>query len=175
MINMRTAEQIKKEIAKKYNKDPENWKAWMGLDPDRNVNWAINHDRQMWLMKEFQLNPLKTIGLGGRTKISGPERLLKPNILGFGVRPLAERKALDILTEENASLRSRMIGNLMLNIKPAPLDRLREDFILHGPIMNEPKNIDDLSYKQRVLREKLDQEMIRLKRRDYSYLYSLYQ
>jgi hypothetical protein len=172
---MRTADQIKKEIAKKYNRDPDGWKAWMGVDKDKNINWMINHDRQMWMIKEFTLNPIKNIGVGGRTKISGPRRFLERNIMGFGVRPLKENRALDILAEDNPYRRGKLVGNLMLQIKPTPLDKLREDFILHGPILSEPRNLDDLSYKQKQLRLKLDEEMFRLKRRDYQYLYSLYQ
>jgi hypothetical protein len=172
---MRTADQIKKEIAKKYNRDPDGWKAWMGLDKERNINWMINHDRQMWMLKEFNVNPLTTIGVGGRTKISGPKRLLQRNIMGFGVRPLNENNALDILAEDNPYLRGQKVGNLMLKIKPTPLNRLNDDFILHGPILSEPKNLDDLSYKQKQLKEKLDSEMIKIKRRDFPYLYSLYQ
>jgi len=172
---MRTAEQVKKEITKKYNRDPDGWKAWYSVDEDRNIEWMINRDKELWMIKEFRVNPLKVIGVGGRTKISGPKTMLQRSIMGFGVRPIKERSALNILLEEDPYTRGRLVGNLLLKINPIPLTKLREDYILHGPYLNKPKNLEDLSYKQRRLQAKLNAEIKKIKKRDFSYLYSLYQ
>ncbi|WEU40859.1 MAG: hypothetical protein OdinLCB4_002790 [Candidatus Odinarchaeum yellowstonii] len=169
---MRTAESVKKEIAKKYNKDPEGWKAWVMKDPQHNINWIFRHDQNFWMIKEFVVNPYQTIGIGGRTKDNNI--LENPSYLSFGLRPISERALIEILEIEDPQLRALKTAKIMMANPPLPFDRLQEDYILQGPIILSPRNLEDLSYKQRMLQRKLDTELNRLKNRTLPHILGMF-
>ncbi|MEM2109993.1 MAG: hypothetical protein QW327_05865 [Candidatus Odinarchaeota archaeon] len=169
---MRTAERVKKEIAKKYNKDPEGWKAWATKDSQHNLQWVFQHDQNLWMIKEYMINPYKTIGVGGRTKDSSV--LEHPNYLSFGLRPIPERTALEILEIQDPVAKALKTAKIMMSIPPLSLERLDEDYIIHGPVILTPRKLEDLSYKQRILQQKLDDELARLKYKSLAHLYGMF-
>mgnify|MGYP005831082637 FL=1 len=170
---MKTADQVKKEISRKYNKDPRGWRVWASRDRQDNINWIFQQDRSFWMIKEFMVNPYETIGVGGRTKDSFTQSP-GPSYLSFGLRSIPERAALELLETSDPVLRTLKTSKLMINIPPSPIDRLQEDYVLHGPVIVAPKSLDDLSYKQRALHRKLEQELLNLKNRRLPHLYGMY-
>ena len=169
---MKTAEQVKKEVSRRYNKDPEGWKAWATKDFQHNIHWVFQHDHNLWMIKEYIVNPYKTIGVGGRTKDNSA--LENPGYLSFGLRPIPERTALEILEIDDPQLRALKTAKIMIALPPLPFDRIQEDYILQGPIILTPRNLEDLSYKQKVLQRKLDIELNRLKNKNLSHLSGMF-
>ncbi|MEM2907203.1 MAG: hypothetical protein QW739_03900 [Candidatus Odinarchaeota archaeon] len=62
----------------------------------------------------------------------------------------------------------------MMSIPPLSLERLDEDYIIHGPVILTPRKLEDLSYKQRILQQKLDDELARLKYKSLAHLYGMF-
>ncbi len=169
---MRTAEQVKREITRKYNKDPEGWKAWISKDDKHNIHWIFQQDRNIWMIKEYMVNPYKSIGVGGRTKDNST--LDQPRYLSFGLRPIPESEALEIFEIPDPQIRMLKTAKIIMNTPPLPFDRLQEDYILHGPVILAPRRLEDLSYKQRALQRKLDEELTKLKNKSLSHLYGIF-
>jgi len=165
------AEIIRRKLIEKYNRNPWNWKIFVSTDRNSFINTLVLHDEESWLIKEYLINPFKSVGVGAR--LSPP----RSNIQGkfnFGFRPISDSVIKRIL-EENDKEKRISILNKVLSTKPMSLSNIKSNFILGGPIYYAPRSIlEEISPSQRKLDEKLRRELNKILRKEYPHLFTPY-
>jgi hypothetical protein len=148
---MEESTDIRKEIFRKYNKDPLNWRVFAEVDRSFYQDLVIVHEREAWFLKEMAINPEKTIGLGVREKLGST--IPKSSLSTFGFR---EVRPTDF--NPRANLDEFLTKILARQPKPLPMVFGRENFILQGPVsFGRPKEIDDIYNRiQQDLKRGLD-------------------
>ena len=127
------SDDIRKEIDRKYNKNPRGWHILTGKSNDNFYNSVVLHDRDMWIIKEEFLNPFKTIGLGDKIKIGDEFKPMLKSPYSYGFRPLTDGQYRMIMDEDFSS---RMIHKI-LSTEPLPSDNIIS-MALEGPIISTP-------------------------------------
>ncbi len=156
-MRIKPADDIRKRIRKEYNKDPEGWHLLVGKDRENYIDSLFIHKSRMWMLKEFLLNPYKSIGYGGEIKADGEFKSNYP----FGFRPLDMEQGESILSGDLSMIQE------ILRRKPLPLDEC-SPLVMEGPIAISKKPVV-LSRAQEELDIKLRKSLkslIRRKHRD---------
>jgi hypothetical protein len=148
------AEKAKRKITEEYERDPEGWKVRTSRDRARFMDTMVTHDENMWYLKEYSINPYKTVGVAERKKGAegdDPE-------FDFGLRELNDPALL------------RESGDIidLLSRRPESPENIRSPYILEGPVLRT-KDLS-ISQAQEKLDEKLRAELKRIIDRDYSHL-----
>ncbi len=168
------ADKIKKDFLKRYNRDPSDWSIIQGIDEKKFINTFILNPEESWFIKEFPVNPYKTLGLGTPIDIKKDiiRRFSKP---GFGFRSLPEDIVDRISKNSNLEIKKIILDALMQ--PPKPLKDLEDKIVLGGPLFVSEKNVSDIgliSEEQRKLDRKLAIELEKLVRRKYPQIFSQY-
>lgn len=142
------AEKAKKRIAEKYDKDPDGWSVYTSRDKDRFYDTLVTHDEDAWYIKEFSINPYKTIGVAERKKESFDE------VFNFGLREIEDPSAVDIMK--------------ILQSKPLRSGSIKTPYVLGGPVIR--KRDLSISGAQEELDTKLRLELKKIVDKEYSYL-----
>ena len=152
---MEDSEETKKEISKRYDKDPEGWQVYLSKDKDLFTDALVTHDDKMWYLKEYAINPYKTIGVGEHINKGDFEH---PCFKDFGLR---EIKDTDMLQNQENILR-------ILDKKPVNASQIKSKFVLEGPIVKTP-NLT-ISKSQQKLDVKLREELNKIINKKYQHL-----
>jgi len=164
-MKFRTGDEIKKEIKRKYNRDPEKWQVLFGVDEDRYPTIIFHHTSGTWILKEFFLNPYNSIGCGVKTK---PWKNLMENIpYSFGLRTLTPEEGEKILAGDIE------VVEKVLSQSPLPFHECEGNLTIQGPILAPTKPIP-FSTAQQKLDRKLRKELQSLVKRKHPELWKPY-
>ncbi|MCD6563474.1 MAG: hypothetical protein J7K23_06110 [Thermoproteales archaeon] len=168
------AEKVKKIFLKRYNENPKNWSIIQKIDERKFINTFILNPEESWLLKEYPVNPYKTLGLGTTIDVKKDiiHRFSKP---GFGFRPLPDTFLEKISSQSDLEIRKIIIDALRKS--PRPYTELDKKIVLGGPlyVANDSSfSLDLISDEQRKLDKKLALELEKLVRKKYPQSYSLY-
>jgi len=164
---VKSLEKARREIIKAYNNDPEDWRVLVGRDTGRHLSALISHGEELWIVKEEQINPYKSVGYGAKT-YQDAERLKNISPYTFGFRPLTVNQIEELTSamEKKKSI-NEILTDLMTK-KPVSFKDITGPMVLQGPVIHSPKPIDYISDKHRQLDLKLKFELEKLLQRKYS-------
>jgi len=165
-MDLEPAEEIKKQILKRYDSSPSGWRVFVGRDKRGHYDLIVSQDSDVWFVKEEQINPFRSVGFGMRTKAANLETIEKLSPATFGLRPLAESQ----MTKVALALRSGGdLGFLSEYLKTDPVasTEIASPGILQGPVIHSSGGIELISERQAELDRQLRQELERLLVRRY--------
>ena len=151
---MEDAEKAKRKITEEYERDPEGWKVRTSRDRARFMDTMVTHDENMWYLKEYSINPYKTVGVAERKRATEGDDLK----FDFGLRELTDPARL----KESSDLID------LLSRRPESPENIKSPYVLEGPVLRT-KDLS-ISQAQEKLDEKLRAELKRIIDRDYSHL-----
>ncbi len=164
---MEPAEDIKKEILKRYDSNPSGWRVFVGRDGRGHFDLAVSHDSDMWLIKEEQINPFHSVGFGVRGKVVSFETIEKISPYTFGLRPLSESQMMRVaLALRSGETPSRLLARVM-RTDPIASTEITSPGILQGPVIHSARGIGVISERQAELDRELRLELERLLMRKY--------
>ena len=164
---------IRREIARRYESDPKNWRMQWSIDEKGHYNLLVEKDSTLWWLKEEMLNPLLSVGCGIRSPLDKDlERKVfdEKSDPSFGLRPVGEEQLKRIITDLEIGRAPNLPVQQILHSEPKPLRELGTPFFMQGPLYQLPKLTDVLSDKQKELNSKLNMELERLVLRRYPQL-----
>jgi len=164
MVFIRSSDHAKKEIIDRYNKDPRNWQIYASKDRYTHNDLTIIHPSGIWLIKEHEINPFKTVGFSVKTKYIDIKS--KHPSIDFGLRPIKKEMMEDILSVpyDNERLKNT-IANI-LKTKPVSFHKIQKAPILQGPVYyTQTTNL--LSQKHAELKRQLHDELEKLLLKNY--------
>ncbi|MFQ5762972.1 MAG: hypothetical protein ACE5PO_08040 [Candidatus Bathyarchaeia archaeon] len=171
---MRTAEDVRREIVRRYDKDPADWNVFFTTDRRGYHNIITVHRGQMWLVKEEAINPYTSVGFGLRTKL---DREISANSLSpypFGLRPVQEEQAKQIIQAFEGGEKADNIITRILDSKPWPSHEIRTPTMLQGPMLQIPRGVEFLSEQHQALDLKLRRQLDQLLQRKYPHIVGQY-
>jgi len=161
------AEDVKKEILKRYDSNPSGWRVFVGRDRRGHFDLIVSHDSDMWLIKEEQINPFLSVGFGVRDKVVKFEAIEKISPYTFGLRPLSERQMMKVaLALRSNESPSKLLARALM-ADPVASTEIRSPGILQGPVIHSAKGIELISERQAELDRELRLELERLLMRKY--------
>ncbi|MEM2082143.1 MAG: hypothetical protein QXU06_00430 [Candidatus Bathyarchaeia archaeon] len=167
MPRIKDAEEIRREISAKYDKDPKRWQVFVSRDPKGFYGFIVVKGDEMWLTKEEVISPYKTVGLGVKDKMESPSPLSEISPFPFGFRPLSQDRMEEIMELVD---KGGPIDGLMAKImrsEPKPIRAIKTPIVLQGPVIHLPKPGEILSERQRRLDAKLREGLEKLLYRKY--------
>jgi len=156
---------IRREIARLYDKDPQDWRVLVGKDRFGFYDVLISHGIQAWQVKEYMVNPYKFVGLGSKLPSSHP---LGRSEYPFGLRSIGlndMKEIADIIDDPRAL--SDLASKLLSQKPVSSRDAVEGAAILQGPILQSTGPLEAISSAHTKLDEKLRRELQRLVRRDF--------
>ena len=165
---MESAEDIRKQILREYNKEPTGWQAYTGRDMRGHIDTVFVHGKNVWILKEELINPNQTVGFGVIDEMPVVSSIVSHQ--SFGFRPVTKRLIQEISAEKNIT----QTINSLLNRRPVSLHSLRSGIALEGPIMFSPKPGDVIPPKLRQIELELRLELDRLLTRRFPHLSTIY-
>jgi hypothetical protein len=165
---------IRREISRLYDKDPEGWRVLVGKDRMGFYDVLISHGAEAWQVKEFEVNPYKFIGLGSKLPSSTPGPLIS-NEHPFGLRPVAldQMKELAGLIDDPRAV-SELAGKLLREKPISSNEAVESPAILQGPILQSHRPLEALSSAHTRLDERLRKELQRIVHRDFRHTVAPY-
>ncbi len=167
MPRIKDAEEIRKEISAKYNKDPKRWQVFISRDHKGFYGLIVIKGDEMWLIKEEVISPYKTVGLGAKDRMEDPSLLADISPFQFGLRPLSQDRMEEIMELVD---KGGPIDGLMAKImrcEPKPIRAIKTPIVLQGPVIHLPKSSEILSERQRRLDAELREGLEKLLYRKY--------
>ena len=152
---MEDSEKTKKEINKQYNKDPEGWRVYVSKDKDLFTDVLITHHHELWYLKEYSINPYKSIGVSEHLNEGDFEH---PYLKDFGLRELKHKD----LTQKRENILK------ILDKKPLSVSQIKSELILEGPVIKTPNLA--ISKSQKDLDTKLRDELNKMINKKYQHL-----
>lgn len=168
MKKIRKAKEIREEIGKRYDKEPEGWRVFAGRDSENYLHSLFLQDENFWLIKEFPLNPYQSVGVGAKEKARDTEIKKFKTLTEFGLRPLLPQQ-IETLLKGNSSVIDEILKN-----QPLSSERCRPfPAILEGPVSILPGS-EFISKKQEKLDRKLRKSLRNLLNREYPEITRIY-
>jgi hypothetical protein len=174
MANPIDSTRIRREIARKYESDPRNWRLLWSMDKRGHYNLLAAKDSRLWWLKEELINPLLSVGCGIRSPLEGDlerkvfsEEEFNPS---FGLRPVPEEQLKSIIMNLKMGRSPETPIQQVLNSEPRSFKELDTPILMQGPLYHVPQLADMLSDKQRELDAKLNLELERLVLKRYPQL-----
>ncbi len=164
---MEPAEDIKKEILKRYDSNPSGWRVFVGRDRRGHFDLVISHDSDMWLIKEEQINPFRSVGFGVRDKVVSFETIERISPYTFGLRPLSERQMMKVALALRSNESPSKFLARVLRTEPVASTEITSPGVLQGPVIHSARGIELISERQAELDRELRLELERLLTRKY--------
>lgn len=163
---MRSADDVKREVLERYNKDPRSWHMLSGKDRYGYHDLVVMHGADVWIIKEQLVNPFKSVGFAVKTlcKVDPFQNIESPQC---GFRPVSQAQIADIFEMIRASKNSHELLSEIMNQRPVSLREVRSPAVVQGPILHLDRPTDFVSTKQRDLDLKLKVELERLLMKKY--------
>ncbi len=152
-----TSGKIREDIVKRYNKDPKGWGVFVGRDKENFISSIFMHKSNVWAIKEFAINPYKSLGCGIRTRFRNE---FKPENYPFGIRPLT------IQQEDKLKNGNYPVIEEILNKNPVSEDECNGSLVLGGPVITSDKPLV-ISSEQEKLDSMLRKSLNSLIRKKY--------
>lgn len=164
---MEPAEDVKKEILKRYDSNPSGWRVLVGRDRRGHFDLVISHDSDMWLIKEEQINPFRSVGFGVRDKVVSFETIERISPYTFGLRPLSERQMVKVASALRSNESPSKLLARVLRTEPVASTEITSPGVLQGPVIHSARGIELISERQAELDRELRLELERLLTRKY--------
>lgn len=163
---MKSAEDVKKEISRLYDKDPTEWRVISGKDRHGYNDLVVVHGADVWIIKEQLINPYKSVGFAVKTLGKGT------NIGSFesppcGIRPVSQAQIEEIARTLEKGQNAHEVLSEIMNHRPISFRDLRSPVIVQGPILHVNQPTDLVSTKQRDLDLRLRDELEKLLMKKY--------
>jgi len=171
---MLSSNDVKREVFRRYNQQPRGWHVLVRRDQKGYYDTIFVHDKDLWFIKEEQINPYELVGFGVEREIENKEALKDILPYQFGFRPVSKKFLGEIM---DAFSKNERIGGVMdkiMSIKPLSIDRIRSDFLVHGPLVYPSKSLNLIS-NQSEIETKLRVELDKLLYKRYPHLFTTYQ
>lgn len=172
MAPVKLYEEIMQEIMYEYDSNPRHWKVSLGRSHDNKYfDIVISQGPRVWQIKLDTLYKPSPLGIGARIEVDEEAgQAVVPLPFSYGLRPIPERKLMDVQSGEDLS---RILEGIM-RAEPVPASQIagRQSF-LQGPIAIKgnplsPQPLSYISEKQKVLDRKLTRELNSLLFKSYS-------
>jgi hypothetical protein len=165
---------MRREIARLYDKDPQDWRVLVGKDRSGFYDALISHRSEAWQLKEYQVNPYKFVGLGSRL----PHTPFHPIISDgnpFGFRPvgLDQMKELTNIMDDPRAM-TDLISELLQEKPIGSREIFESPAVLQGPVLQSPSPLETLSAAHSKLDSKLRKELQRIVNRDFRHTMTPY-
>ncbi|MEM3539254.1 MAG: hypothetical protein QW193_03225 [Nitrososphaerales archaeon] len=164
---------VKKEIFSLYNKDPKGWYILIKKDQKGYYDTIIAHGKDVWFIKEEQVNPYELIGFGVKRELENNEALKFIRPYQFGFRPIPKEIKDEVIKSFNDNKKLNRIISEIMREKPMPIDRIKSEFIVQGPLIYSTKPIELIS-NQSGIDVKLRMELDKLIYKKYPHLLTTY-
>ncbi len=163
------AEELKRDILRRYNQDPHEWHVLAGRDQKGYYDVVVVHGSDTWLIKEQMINPLHSIGFGVKDS-SVDQEIAKTQLPHhtFGLRPLSKQHVEKVTNALKTGQSLTGLINKLLKTRPVPFDELESPMALQGPVIHNSRGIRTISENQAELDRKLRIELEKLLYRRYS-------
>ena len=163
------ADEIRRELLKRYNANPAGWRVVVGRDPKGYYNLMVVQGSDMWLVKEFQVNPYESIGFGVKEKTDETEALSRISPTHpFGFRPIGPEQFSEIINATQNDESASNIINSIMEKRPVSLRSSRSPVGMQGPFIHTSAPL--LSEKQMELDSRLRGELETLINRKHPHL-----
>lgn len=161
---MKNLDATMEDILRHYEKNPKGWKVMSSRDRAGHRDVIVIHESKVWLIKEHEINPYKSVGLAAEVKKAEEEKVPLPD---FGLRPIPS----DILTRL-AGIRENPRTGLsaikeVLKQEPISSSRAAGTAVLQGPIFYSPEPLDLISGRNRELNAQLKSELEKMLLKKY--------
>jgi hypothetical protein len=165
---------IRREIARLYDKNPEDWHVLVGRDKLGFYDALISHGMEAWQLKEYQVNPYKFVGLGSRLPAL-PAGQLIPQEQPFGLRAIGldQMKEIASVLDDPASM-SELAAKLLSRKPVSATEAVESPAVLQGPILQSPRPLETLSSAHMKLDARLRKELRNLVNREYRHTVTPY-
>jgi len=164
---LKTADQVKREIARRYSVDPDGWQVLYGRNPDGSSDLMVVHGSDMWIIKENAVNPYRSIGLGAKARLREGEEIKGFSPYPFGLRPLPREQMQELMLRLVSGKTTRKLMTEIMMTKPSSPKDIRSPVVMQGPIVYSERPIELISETHRKLSEKLDEELEKLLYKKY--------
>lgn len=137
---IKSAEKVRKELKDSYENEPEDWYVFVGRDSESFSNSIFLHNEDLWIIKEFPVNPFKFIGIGIKKELERNEfinKKNKKNLFSFGFRPLNSEE-LEKILNRTYEIR-KILEKPPLSLKEC--SSFSDVLIMEGPILAYDKPI----------------------------------
>jgi hypothetical protein len=163
-MNVASAEELMREIKKRYDRKPEGWRILLARDSRGHYDLFVFQGPEAWQIKTEMISPHSSVGYGvrlGRTK-----EIVGRAVPHYGLRPVSERQLIEVMKgiEEGSSHR---VFEEILKTKPVPSNRIGDAGVMTGPMMYSPKPLGFISEKQRELDLELSKSLDKLLYKKY--------
>lgn len=164
---------IKREIFRLYNKNPKGWYVLIKRDQKGYYDTTITHGKDVWFIKEEQINPYELVGFGVKVELEEKEVLKSIRQYQFGFRPISKKIADEFMESFNDDKNFGKIMRKIMKEKPMPIDMIKSEFIVQGPLIHSTKPIELIS-NQSEIETKLRMELDKLIYKKYPHLLTTY-
>ncbi|MEM3383449.1 MAG: hypothetical protein QXL52_05535 [Nitrososphaerales archaeon] len=164
---------LKREIFKLYNKDPIGWYILIRRDQKGYYDTTIVHKKDVWLIKEEQINPYELIGFGFKGELENNEALKFIRSYQFGFRPISKKILDDFMISLNDEKNLSKLMSKIIEEDPVPVDKIKSEFMVQGPLIYPTKPIELIS-NQNEMDVQLKIELDKLIYRKYPHLLTTY-
>ncbi|MFH1327464.1 MAG: hypothetical protein ABIH76_01225 [Candidatus Bathyarchaeota archaeon] len=172
---MMATDRIRRELIRRYNANPEGWRVLVGRDPKGYYDLLVNRGSELWLMKEFQVNPYESIGFGVKEKVEENDLLRRiDSVQPFGLRPLSAQQIEEMTSAMQREETIDRIIQRVMETKPVPISTIKTPVVMQGPIIHSPENKGLISDRHGKLDLKLRGKLDDVLRRNYPYLLRQY-
>jgi len=159
---LKTADQAKREIGRRYSVDPEGWQVLYGKNQAGSSDLIVVHGSDMWIIKENPVNPYQSIGLGAKARLREGEEIKSFSHYSFGLRPLPSEQMQELMLRLVSGKSTWKVMREIMAIKPSSPRDIRSPVVVQGPVVYSQKPIEVISETHRELSEKLDEELEKL-------------
>ncbi len=170
---MISSSDVKREIFRLYNKKPRGWHVFIGKDQRGYYDTIVVHGKDVWFIKEEQIKPYELIGFGIKEEMGDNEVLKDIRPYQFGFRSLSKKIADEVIESFSNDKSVDRIMSKIMSEKPLPIDRIRSEFIVQGPVIYPAKPMELVS-NQGEIDMKLRMELNKLLYKKYPHLLTTY-
>jgi len=174
VTELEPAEEIKRQILKRYDSNPSGWRVLVGRDRRGYYDLVVSHGSDVWLMKEEQINPLHSVGFGLRDKATSLDAIERLSPVTFGLRPLSDTQMTRVANALKSGRGLSRVLSQFLKTDPIPSSEVTSPAILQGPVIHAPQGIGLISKRQAELDRELRNELERLLIRKYPQTIAMY-
>ena len=164
---LKTADQVKKEIARRYSVDPDGWQVLYGRKPGGISDLMVVHGSDMWMIKENLVNPRRSIGLGAKGHLREGEEIKTFSPYSFGLRPLPREQMEELMLRLVSGKSTRKMMRAIMMTRPSSPKDITSPVVMQGPVVYSERPIELISETHRELSEKLDEELEKLLYKKY--------
>lgn len=163
-MNVASAEELMREIKKRYDRKPKGWRVLLARGPRGHYDLFVSQGPETWQIKMERISPHRSVGYG--VKLGRTKEIVGRGVPHYGLRPLSKRQLIEIMksVEEGSS---HKVFEEILKTKPVPSNQIGNAGVVTGPMMYSPKPLGFISENQRKLDLELSKSLDRLLYKKY--------